>query len=124
MRTRQRLRPAVVVLVSLAAWLIALGGGAAGAQERDPFDPLVGESTGAATTAPTGGATIQPAPVEQPAPAPAPAEQLPATGADATRFVVVALALVCAGVGVTIVSRSFGTRAALAAFRSAGRDPF
>ena len=55
------------------------------------------------------------------APAPAPAEQLPATGADATRFVVVALGLMCAGAGITIVSRSFGTQAALAAFRSAAR---
>jgi hypothetical protein len=122
-RTRQRLRPVAVVLVSLAAWLLALSAGTAGAQERDPFDPLVGESGGAATAVPTGGATTQPAPVEQPAPAPAPAEQLPATGGDATRFVVVALALICAGVGVTIVSQSFGTRAALAVFRSAARDP-
>ena len=123
MRTRQRLRPTVVVLLLLAAWLVTLGVGAAGAQERDPFDPLVGDSTGAATTAATVGATVQPGPVEQPAPAPAPAEQLPATGADATRFVVVALGLMCAGAGITIVSRSFGTQAALAAFRSAARDP-
>jgi hypothetical protein len=119
-KSRQRLRPAASVLLLLIA--LALGSGVAGAQERDPFDPLVGESAGAATTAPSTGATVQPAPVQQPAPAPAPAEQLPATGADATPFVVVALALVCAGVGITIVSRSFGRQAALAAFGSAERD--
>jgi hypothetical protein len=108
----------VVVLVT--AWL-AVSVGAARAQERDPFDPLVGEAAGATTTAPTGGAAVQPAPVEQPAPAPAPAEQLPATGSDATRFVVVGLALMCAGAGITIVTRCFGTRAALAAFGSPAR---
>jgi hypothetical protein len=107
---------ALVLLVALA-----LGSGVAGAQERDPFDPLVGESAGATTTVPSG-ATVQPAPVQQPPAAPAPAEELPATGADATPFVVVALALVCAGVGITIVSRSFGRQAALAAFGSTERD--
>jgi hypothetical protein len=121
-RARRRLRPAVLVVALLTAWLGTVGVGAARAQERDPFDPLVGESAGPATTAPTGGAAVQPAPVEQPAPAPAPAEQLPATGAEATRFIVVALALMCAGAGIMIVSRSFGSHAALAAFRSAARD--
>jgi hypothetical protein len=120
--TRRRVRPAVLVVALLTAWLGAAGGGAARAQERDPFDPLVGESAGAATTAPTVGAAVPPAPVEQPAPAPAPAEQLPATGADATRFVVVGLALMCAGAGITIVSRCFGSQAAQAVFRSAARE--
>jgi hypothetical protein len=100
-----------VALGLLTMMLVGLGAIAAGAQEKDPFDPLLSESSGAATTAPTGGTVIDPAPAEQPAPAPAPAEQLPATGADPSSFVVVALALVCAGVGFMVVARSFGPEA-------------
>jgi hypothetical protein len=102
----------LVALGLLMMMLVGLGASAAGAQEKDPFDPLLSESSGAATTAPTGGTVIDPAPAEQPPPAPAPAEQLPATGADPSSFVVVALALVCAGVGVMVVARSFGPEAA------------
>ena len=113
----------LLFVLPCALVIVALGCTAAAAQERDPFDPLVGYESGAATIVPgTGGtSTVNPAPAPAPAPPPAPAEQLPATGTDASTYVAIGLGLVCTGAAVYVFAATFGPSAALAASGAGSR---
>ena len=91
-----------LVLASIVALVSAAP---AFAQARDPFDPLVTQSSSGGTSGGGGGGSVDVAP--QGDVAPAGQEALPATGADTSVWIGIAYVLVALGVGAIALSKVY-----------------
>ena len=87
------------LFVVLAAVFLTLGSIAPVQAQRDPFEPLVGEGSGAAEQEQP--AAEEPAPEIQPQTGPTVAN----TGADSTPWLALAYALIAIGVGLVLLAR-------------------
>jgi hypothetical protein len=99
------MRRAFVLSVCAAALLVAAASPALA--QKDPFDPLVTEDTGATdTTAPTDptepDVTVDPG---DGAPAPPADEPMPDTGTDPSRWLAIAWLAIAAGAGLVMLAR-------------------
>jgi hypothetical protein len=109
-----------VLFLCVVGGMLSLMAGPAGAQARDPFDPLVDPETAAPVADETGSFTVpdQDDPTTEPAPADPSdtdtagnqAEGLPTTGAATDPWLVVAYGLIAAGLCSILVSKVMDNR--------------
>jgi hypothetical protein len=97
----------ILSCLALASIVALVSAAPAFAQARDPFDPLVTQSSSGGTSGGGGGGseTVDVAP--QGNVAPAGQEALPATGADTSVWLGVAYVLVALGVGAIALSKVY-----------------
>jgi hypothetical protein len=95
----------ILSCLALASIVALVSAAPAFAQARDPFDPLVTQSSSGGTSGGGGGGSVDVAP--QGDVAPAGQEALPATGADTSVWIGIAYVLVALGVGAIALSKVY-----------------
>ena len=95
----------ILSCLALASIVSLVSAAPAFAQARDPFDPLVTQSSSGGTSGGGGGGSVDVAP--QGDVAPAGQEALPATGADTSVWIGIAYVLVALGVGAIALSKVY-----------------
>lgn len=97
----------IVICLALASIVALLSAAPAFAQARDPFDPLVTQSSSGGSSGGVGGGSESDDSALQGNVAPAAEEALPATGADTSVWLGIAYVLVALGVGALALSKVY-----------------